>query len=255
MKTSTFLLLSLAPLLTFKAHAIARVEADSLVAQGSRFYASGDHAAALALFDSVGRSFTSASLLYNIGNCHFKLNDIPRAILYYERALRLAPGDPDVQANLELARQNVVDRVNELPAFTLGSTWGKLRGGRDADQWARRSIWACLLFFAALAAAVAVKDRTIKRILFGSSVLLAFATLMAVGIAAYRHHEVTDDRAAIIMAPKVDVRSEPRANTTVLFVLHKGTKVTILQEANGWNEVQLANGSVGWMPITALERI
>lgn len=247
--------LSLLLLATVPGMAMTRTEADSLVAQGARSYAAGDHAAALALFDSAATAFTSPALLYNIGNCHFKLNDIPHAILFYERALRLAPGDADVQTNLELARQSVVDRVNELPSFSLGSTWSRIRGGRDADQWARRSLWACLAFFAALAAAVAMRQRTARRSLFGLSGLLFIGTALSIAFAAFRHKEVTDQSEAIIMSAKVDVRSEPRDGSTVLFVLHKGTKVTILQQDNAWSEVQLANGSVGWMPPASLERI
>ncbi len=235
--------------------ALSRPEADTLVAQGSKAYAAGDHKTALTLFDSAHTAYTSSALLFNIGNCHFKLNDIPHAILFYERALRLSPGDVDVQANLDLARQSVVDRVNELPSFTLGSTWGKLRGGKDPDQWARRSLWACLLFFGALAGALMLRNRAVRRLLFGLSAALLVTTLLSVAFAAFRHGEVTDDGSAIITAAKVDVLSEPRANTTVLFVLHKGTKVTVLQEEAGWYEVQLANGNVGWMAPATLERI
>lgn len=237
------------------AHAITRSEADSLIAQGARAYALGDHAAALRSFDSVYTEFSSPALLYNIGNCHFKLKDIPHAILFYERALRLAPGDEDVRTNLELARQNVVDRVNELPAFTLGSTWAGLRGGKDADQWARRSLWCCLTLFVLLALALLTNDRNLRRAIYTAGAFMIVITIIAVAFAAYRHGEVTDPSEAIIMSPKVDVRSEPRQGTTVLFVLHKGTKVKVLQEENGWSEVKLANGSVGWMPPSTLERI
>ena len=135
------LLTSFLLMATIPAFALSVIEADSLVSEGERAYATGDHATALARFDSARTTYSSPALLYNIGNCHFKLGDIPHAILFYERALRLAPGDPDIRTNLELARQNVVDRVNELPGFTLGSTWSRIRGGRDADQWARRSLW------------------------------------------------------------------------------------------------------------------
>ncbi|MBL7951521.1 MAG: tetratricopeptide repeat protein [Flavobacteriales bacterium] len=242
-------------LLSMSSAALSRVEADTLIAQASRAYAQGDHAKALVLFDSAHTAFTSPSLLYNIGNCHFKLNDIPHAILFYERALRLAPGDGDVRTNLELARQNVVDRVNELPSFTLGSTWGKLRGGRDADQWARRSLWSCLILFVVLGIGVGVHHRTARRLLFGLGGIMLLVTVLAIAFAAFRDRELTDEREAIIMSAKVDVRSEPREGGTVLFVLHKGTKVSILQQDNGWSEVQLANGSVGWMPPTTLERI
>ena len=252
MRTLAFSLLCL---ISVSSSAMTRIEADTLVARGARAYSAGETATALALFDSANTAFTSPALLYNIGNCHFKLNDVPHAILYYERALRLAPGDADVRTNLELARQKVVDRNSELPSFSLGSTWAKIRGGRDADEWSRRALWACLLFFLCLAIAVAVRPRTARRVLFGLSALLFLGTALSIAFAAFRHDELTDDSEAIIMSPKVDVRSEPREGSTVLFVLHKGTKVTILQQENTWSEVQLANGSVGWMPPASLERI
>ena len=252
MRTLAFSLLCL---ITVSSSAMTRTEADSLVARGARAYSGGETATALALFDSANTAFTSPALLYNIGNCHFKLNDVPHAILFYERALRLAPGDADVRTNLELARQKVVDRISELPSFSLGSTWARIRGGRDADEWSRRALWTCLLLFLCLAIAVAVRPRTARRVLFGLSAGLFLGTALSIAFAAFRHDELTDDSEAIIMSPKVDVRSEPREGSTVLFVLHKGTKVTILQQENTWSEVQLANGSVGWMPPASLERI
>lgn len=235
--------------------AMTHAEADTLAAQAGRAYAVGDHATALALFDSANTAFSSPALLYNIGNCHFKLNDIPHAILFYERAMRLAPGDADVQTNLELARQNVVDRVDELPRFSLGSTWGRIRGGKDADHWARRSLWASLSFFVVLAIAASMRRRNVRRVLFVLCGVFFIGTILSVTFASFRHNELTDDSEAIIMTAKVDVRSEPRDGSTVLFVLHKGTKVKILQQENAWSEVRLANGSVGWMPPASLERI
>ena len=218
-------------------------------------YARGDHQRALQFYDSLNGSWSSASLLFNIGNCHFKLNDVPRAILYYERALRLAPGAEDIQANLDLARMQAVDRVNELPAFTLGGFWERIRGGRDIDQWARRSLWASLLLFILLGSWIMVHRRPWRSVLFGASGLALIATVICVALAAYRLGEATDRSQAIIMAAKVDVRSEPREGATALFVLQEGTKVMVLQEQNGWSEVRLPNGSVGWMPPSSLVRI
>jgi tetratricopeptide (TPR) repeat protein len=251
----TLLLLALLSAPWAMSNVLSRADADSLSAKAAGYYAEGDPTTALVLYDSVHTAFTSPALLFNIGNCHFKLNDIPRAVLFYERALKLAPGDEDVQANLELARQSVVDRVNELPSFSLGSTWGRLRGGDDADQWARRSLWSALICALLFAAALMVRNRAGRRALFMVGGAMVLITGLAVAFASFRHAEVTSNDEAIIMTAKVDVRSEPRTNTTVLFVLHKGTKVAVLQEANGWSEVRLANGNVGWMPPGSLERI
>lgn len=218
-------------------------------------YEQGDHARALVLYDSVAASQASGALYFNMGNCHFKLNDLSHAILFYERALLLSPGDEDIQANLDLARTMTVDRVNEIPGFTLGSSWDRFRGAGDPDQWARRSLWAGLLFFALLAGAVLTQRSLARRsFLVGAGVMLVITTA-SMAFAWDRHAEVTAHDHAIVIAPKVDVSSEPRSGSTVLFVLHEGTKVNVLQERNGWMEVKLANGNVGWMPAPGCERI
>jgi tetratricopeptide (TPR) repeat protein len=254
MMERTILLLA-AWLSLYPVFALTPVEADTLSHRGQIAYASGEYASAILLFDSVATAYNSAGLQYNLGNCHFKLGDVPRAILHYERALRLEPGAEDVRANLDLARQQVVDRVNDLPGFALGATWSKLRGGEDVDHWARRAWWACLALFTFLAAAVFLQVRLLRQLFFGLAAFAFLATLVSIGFAAVRNAEVDNASEAIIMDPKVDVRSEPRSAGTVLFVLHKGTKVTIAKEQDTWYEVRLANGSVGWMPSTSVERI
>lgn len=232
---------------------LSRAEgAGPLVTAAQEAYAKGEYAQALALYDSVYAKENSAGLLFNIGNCHMKLGDVPHALLYYERASRLQPGAEDIQANLDYARSQVVDRVNELPAFTLGSLWDRLRGGKDVDQWARRSLWACLLLFAFATAFLFVRQRAWRRSLLGAAVICLLFTGLSAALAAYRVNEITDRSQAIIMLPKVDVRGEPRAEATTVFVLHEGTKVGVLQEENGWYEVKLSSGSVGWAPPGAL---
>lgn len=234
---------------------MSRQEAEALVADANTAYTGGHYTEALALYDSARTEYGSASLLYNIGNCHFKLNDIPRAILFYERALRLSPGADDIQGNLDLARQQVVDRVHALPSFSLGNTWSSFRGGRYVDQWARRALWGGTLLFALLAMALLVRTTALRRTLQVAAAIALLFTLTATGFAAARKAEVTSDGEAIVLQAKVDVRSEPREGATVLFVLHKGTKVEVLQGENGWNEVRLPNGNVGWMPAPAMETI
>jgi tetratricopeptide (TPR) repeat protein len=233
-------------LLLFLALLPAQAQTDHLVLRAQDAYAKGAYGEALALYDSVARDMGSASLHFNIGNCHMKLGDVPMAILHYERAVRLQPGSEDIQANLDLARSQVVDRVNQLPAFTLGSVWDRMRGGKDVNQWARRSLWACALLFAFAMAFVLVQRVALKRVLLIGAALCAVITLTAMVLAGYRLSEVNDRSQAIIMVPKVDVLAEPRTGSTTVFVLHEGTKVSVLQEQNGWFEVKLSSGSVGW---------
>jgi tetratricopeptide (TPR) repeat protein len=233
----------------------ARADNADLLRAAEEAYGKGEYRQALALYDSVNVTHTSASLLFNIGNCWSKLDDTPHAILFYERALRLAPGAEDIQANLDLARTRVADRVNELPGMTLGTLWDRLRGGHDVDQWARRSLWGGLLAFTLAGIALFLRAGFLKRALFVLGGAALVATIVSAGLAAYRVAEVKDRSEAIIMVPKVDVLGEPRQGATTLFVLHQGTKVTVLQERNGWYEIKLGSGSVGWSAPASLERI
>ena len=234
---------------------LAHADNSHLLQEAQDAYSKGDHKQALALYDSVNTTFTSPALLFNIGNCYSKLGDTPHAILYYERALRLAPGAEDVQANLDLERSRVVDRVNELPAFTLGSVWDRLQGGTDVDQWARRSLWACAIMALLAMVGVLVRQRALKRVLFGLSAVALVVTVASATLAAYRVQEVESRSQAIIMSPSADILGEPRAGATRLFVLHQGTKVGALQHQNGWQEIRLSSGAVGWVAQGSIEVI
>jgi len=231
-----------------------RADGDTLIARANAAYMAGDHAHALALFDSVNTHWRSAGLSYAIGNCHFKMDQVPQAILHYERALLLEPGAADVRANLELARQRTMDRVNELPAFRLGDTWEGWLAGRDVDQWARRSLWAWCLGFAAAAFAL-TKRGTVRTAGMAAAACLALVGAGSAALAARRVRALEHGNGAIVLEPRVDVRSEPRDGATTLFMLHAGTKVQVGAERDGWVEVTLANGNVGCMPHPALERI
>ena len=76
-------------------------------------------------------------------------------------------------------------------------------------------------------------------IVFGLSVVFA---------AQLKHAAATQDQ-AIIMTPTVTVKSSPSETSVDLFVLHEGSKVTILETSNGWNKIRIANGSVGWLEV------
>ncbi|MBK9177611.1 MAG: SH3 domain-containing protein [Flavobacteriales bacterium] len=234
---------------------LTRTEADSLVSEAQRHYIAADHQAALENYILVEETFDSPALQLGIGNCWFKLGDVPRAILHYERGLRLAPGDADLRANLDLANTQVKDRIPGDPDNALSRTWAALRGGADPDQWARRSLWLSAILFSLLALARIVNGRMVRRSAYAAAGICAILLLVSTGFAYTRHRELQTHGAAIILAPKVDVRAEPREGSKVLFILHKGTKVEVRDTTQGWSEVRIANGAIGWMPPRTLERI
>jgi tetratricopeptide (TPR) repeat protein len=233
----------------------SKPEADSLVAQGQRLYLAGDHRGALDALLKAEEGFDAPALQLAIGNAWYKTGDIPRAILHYERGLRLAPGDPDLLANRDLAASQVKDRLPGDPDHALARIWREVKAGSDPDQWARRALWLMALLCAAIALARLTGRRAIRRTAYALTGLLGGLLLASTGFAAARKRALEAHGAAIIMAPRMDARAEPREGAKTLFILHKGAKVEVRDTTNGWTEVRLPNGSVGWMPPGSLELV
>lgn len=96
------------------------VEEDSLFTEAGQFYQAGRYEEALKNYLSiVDMDFENGPLHYNIGNCYYKLQDIGRTILHYERALKWMPGDEDLKSNLALANLSVVDKITPGSRFIL----------------------------------------------------------------------------------------------------------------------------------------
>jgi len=217
-------------------------------------YDQGDYQTALELYSAVYGDSTSAGLLYNIGNCYFKLNQLGNAILFYERAIQLAPADEDIQNNLNYANQQIVDRIAELPSLEIGNYWERLKAGSDVDQWARVSLFTWLFLFLLLAGSLFVKGN-LRKILVGLSAILLITALLAIYMAYAQKTTVLYGKEAIIMKGRVEVKSAPGSGGSKLFILHEGTKVGVLRDERDWTEVKLTNGNVGWLQREGIEVI
>jgi tetratricopeptide (TPR) repeat protein len=217
-------------------------------------YERGEYQTALEQYLALNEEQTSAGLLYNIGNCYFKMEQLPEAILYYERATLLSPADEDIRSNLSFAQQQVIDRIKPLPSLELGTYWDRFKAGSDINYWARISLFACLLAFISLAGLFYVGGAK-RKVGIAITVLFFLTTVFSIAMAATRKNELLRGSEAIIMKSKVDIKSAPAQNSADLFLLHEGTKVIRLRNEDGWSEVRLANGKVGWMQTEELEVI
>ena len=85
-------------------------------------------------------------------------------------------------------------------------------------------------------------------------VLLLFS-LLSLHFTYQNYQILKDNSEAIIFTPTVTIKSSPDEKSVDLFVLHEGTKVRILDNIGNWYEIKIANGSVGWLPASSLEKI
>ena len=63
------------------------------------------------------------------------------------------------------------------------------------------------------------------------------------------------EKEAIVFTPTITVKSSPNPNSVDLFVIHEGAKVKIKDQVGEWYEIRIANGSVGWLPSSAIRKI
>lgn len=228
--------------------AFAQESADDWFNQANAAYNSGDYEDAVVLYQNIlNTELESVPVYYNMGNAYYKMKEYPMAIYCYEKALKLDPSNEEVQTNLAIANLAIVDKIEPVPQSFIVRWWRSLRSMCSSDLWAWCSVaaFALLLVFAFMF----FRSRRVglrKLGFFMGLVFLAVFTLSVVFAAQLKQAAATQDQ-AIIMTPTVTAKSSPTETSVDLFVLHEGTKVTILQTSNGWNKIRIANGSIGWL--------
>lgn len=230
---------------------------DSLWTAGVQAYTDGKFSDASAAWTSIEESGQkSAKLYYNLGNAWFKQGNYPKAILNYERALRLDPSYSDARYNLEFTSNFVQDKIEPVPEFILKSVARKVCYVMGSNAWA-------VIFLVLLAAALVMG----LMFLLGSSVGKRRAgfycgivlLLLSAGVLSFSIWQKSDSvktDTAIVMSPVSSVKSSPSSGSSKdLFVIHEGTKVTILDEVGSWKNIALADGRQGWIPASDIEII
>lgn len=231
--------------------------ADATKAEADSAYIKNDYAGAANLYESIlKKEGESAEIYYNLGNSYYKMNNIAKAILNYERALLLQPGDGDIRFNLELAKSKTVDKVTP-PSEVFFLTWTRsLINTMSEKAWARTGIVSFILLILMSALYVFGKQVTIKKTGFFSAICLLLICLFANVFASEQKAGLVNRRNAIIMAPNVTVKSTPNQSGTDLFILHEGRKVTIKDNSmKEWKEIRLEDGNAGWVPAHVIEVI
>lgn len=247
--TATVLLLALMAWLPSDAGAITKANADSAYARQQYQQAIKDYEELL--YDGV-----SAELYYNLGNAYYRTDNITRAVLNYERALLLSPGDGDIRFNLQMARSKTIDKITPESEMFFVTWYHALVNIMSVDGWARTALVSfALAIVLALAYLFSARIWVRKVGFFGG---LAFiAVFILANLFAYQQRqELVNRTGAIIISSAVPVKSTPSKSGTDLFILHEGTKVEITDGTmRGWKEIRVADGKEGWIETSKIEII
>ena len=229
--------------------AVTKVEADSA-------YTQGNYQKAISDYEQLLKEGVCADLYYNLGNAYYRTDDMTRAVLNYERALLLSPGDRDIRFNLQMARSKTIDKIIPEPELFFVTWYRSLVNLMSVDQWAHMALVSLALAIV-LALVYLFSERIwLRKVGFFGGILLILSFVLGNVFAQYQKSGLTNRRGAIIMGSAVTVKSTPANNGTDLFILHEGTKVTVTDgQMKDWKQVRVADGKEGWVETSQIEVI
>ncbi len=229
---------------------------DELWNSGNTAYANDNFIGAELFYDEIlNRGFYSSELYYNLGNVYHKSGDIGRSILFYYRALQLSPADGDILHNIQIAESKTKDNIESIPTFFL-LDWSRHVGAlMGCLGWSITSLVLLAFVLCALLIYLLAEHLLQRRIGFWNLVVFSLLFAISTHYALKDRDAILDPNEAIVMSSSISVKSSPSDVSTELFILHEGTKVTVISSLEQWCEVVLADGKRGWVECTKIERI
>ncbi len=225
-------------------------------AEGDSAYVNSNYQEAIKIYESLLKQGESAELYYNLGNAYYRTENITRAVLNYERALLLSPGDGDIRFNLQIARSKTIDKIVPESEMFFVTWYRSLVNMMSVDGWGRLALVSLALVIVLFLVYLFSARVWLQKVGFfgGGALLLVF--VLSNFFAWQQRHQLLYRQGAIVVAPSVTVKSTPAQNGTDLFILHEGTKVVITDGSmKNWREIRLADGKKGWIESKKIELI
>ena len=193
-------------------------------------------------------------VFYNLGNAYYKSGDLGRAILNYLRAERLAPRDPDIQDNLQIARDGIVDPFerSEQSALAGSIRLPQLKLSLDELALIALGLWILLALMLLLLA----RRFSFRRLIGYASVVVALLLLAGIVSLGSGLSSESEDRKVVVVAESVDVVGGPGVQYEAKFTLHGGNEASLVETRGAWSRLRLAGGQLqGWVPADAVELV
>ena len=231
-------------------------DTEALAVKARKAYDAGKFDQSIQIYEKIlAGGLESSVLYYNLGNAYFRNKEIPSALLFYEKALKLDPNNEDIRHNIAISNTRITDKVENVPELFYKRWWKALINSISLDTL---GILIILLFVVALVLLgiyLSFQQIHIRKFAFYASITLFIITIIALYAAGQKEHYLQNEHEAIVFTPTVTVKSSPDAASTDLFVIHEGLKVTLLDKIGDWQEIRIANGSIGWLKDNDIRKI
>ena len=227
---------------------IANGQSEELFTKATAAYNAGEYEKAIGYYNSIFENGQhSAALYFNLGNAHYKQNEIASSIYYYEKALLLKPKDQEILTNLSYAQNMTLDAIDTIPETGLSKIYQTVTNKLSFDQWAYVGVFFMFLFVLLYILFYYFQYSTRKRWAFIGSLVSLFISIVSVALAFMQYTDFNKDQPAIVFADEVGIMAEPNAKSDEVFLLHAGTKVNVLDQLNDWKRISISDGKSGWV--------
>ena len=234
----------------------AQSPSENLFQQGNLAYNKGDYKNAISFYEkTLEMGQHSGALYFNLGNSYYKTNNIAESIYYFEKAKKLLPNDEDIQINSSFAQNMTIDAIELLPESQLEQFQNWVFNSFVFSTWTILTIVLIWLFSVLFLAYIFSKSTKFKRTFFFSSLIVLFLFISSFTITFLINQKEKQMNYAILFTDQIDAWSEPNQLGDLLFTLHEGTKVNILDELAEWKKIRIANGSEGWVKNAYLKKL
>ena len=219
-------------------------------------YKRGNYPQAIADYKSLLKKTPSAEVYYNLGNAYFRSDSIPQAILAYERAALINPGNSYIRFNLQFTRGKTIDKVAEPDEMFFISWFRSAANLATVDGWATMVLFSAALLGCCILLYFFSSRILVRKVGFGCAIAFAILFVLSNIFALYQKNALTSKEGAIIMAPAANLKKTPIRSGADEAVLHEGTRVDIADRSiKGWLGVKLADGREGWIEENTVEEI
>ncbi len=247
--THGWMLLLVALLLPLTANAVTK-------ADGDNEYSRGNYQQAIRDYEELLKQTKSADLYYNLGNAYYRTDNIPRAVLAYERALLLSPGDDDIRFNLQMARSKTIDKITPRSEMFFVTWYRALVNITSVDGWADIALLSMVLALILALVYLFASRMLFRKIGFFGGVAMLTLFLLCNLFAWQQHAILTERTGAIIVSSSATLKATPTQQAKDNGVLHEGTRVDIIDDTmRDWKCVRLADGREGWLQSNKIEKI
>lgn len=219
-------------------------------------YRKGNYQQAIKDYEELLKKGPSVKLYYNLGNSYYRTDNITRAVLNYERALLMAPGDADIRFNLQMARSKTIDKITPKSEMFFVTWYKSLVNLASVDQWASVAIISIIVALIAILCYLFASKLMLRKVGFYGAVVFVLIFIFS-NVFAYEQKQILTNRTgAIVIAPSAGLKKTPVANSESNVIVHEGSRVEIIDDTMAdWKLVELEDGREGWILKSQIERI